>query len=250
MHAKMLAALTLAVIASNPAAAQDLADTCHASSSYDLTVSAQTLLFDRADPAPRRIELREGKLAIDGVGVRVNTEEGDRLALFEREVRTLLPQVRKVGALGVDLATQAVHAETAPLDLSADTQAELQHRLAAHAADLKRRIASSRSTHDWQGGAFDRYADDIATDILPLLAADLATQAVSAALGGDLDAAAALRDRAAQLANGLPARVEKRMQALRPQIQTLCPSIHRLYELQRDVRGPGGRPLGLLQQTR
>ncbi|MEO5558671.1 MAG: hypothetical protein ABIO49_02870, partial [Dokdonella sp.] len=96
------------------------------------------------------------------------------------------------------------------------------------------------------GDVIERYATDIAADIAPLLAADLGQQAIAAALEGDVDAAAALRDRAADLNDNLRPRLERRMQALRPQIEALCPSMRRLYELQRGVRGPNGRPLDLL----
>lgn len=250
MPLKFFPAAMLALAANSAAQAQDLASTCHASSSYDLTLAPDALLFDRAAPTPQRVELHAGKLAVDGANVRINTEDSDRLALFEREVRTLLPKVRAVAQNGVDLALRAVRAETAELDLDAQSQADIERRLALHGAQLKQRIATSVSTHDWQGDAFDRYAEDIAADIVPLLAADLATQAVTTALGGDLDAASTLRDRAAQLPGDLRPRLERRMLALRPQIQSLCPSIQRLYDLQRDVRGANGRPLGLLQMER
>lgn len=247
MRAIVLSAVLASLAASSIAPAQDLASTCHASSSYDLTLTPRALLFDRADPPPRRIELRDGSLVIDGAAVHLHAEDTDRLALFEQELRALAPRVRRVGASGVDLATQAIRAEAATLDPSADTQAELDRRLATHAAELKQRIGTSTSTHDWQGAAFDRYTDAVAADIVPLLAADLGTQAVAAALGGDLEAAASLRDRAANLADGFPARIQRRLQALRPQIEKLCPAIAHLYELQRDVRGSNQRPLGLLQ---
>jgi hypothetical protein len=62
-----------------------------------------------------------------------------------------------------------------------------------------------------------------------------------------MQAAASLRDRASDLATQLRPRLERRMQALRPQIQALCPSIRRLAELQQGVRGANGQPLNLLQ---
>ena len=238
--------VTLACAATAHAQAQDLAGSCHASSSYDLTIAPDSLLFDRAGPAPRRIQLEDGKLGIDGASLRLNTEDRDRLALFEQQLRALVPKVRGVAVNGVDLAIKAVRAETATLGVSADTQAQLDAKLAARGAEIKRRIAASTSTHDWQGDPFDRYADDIAEDIAPLLAADLAQQAVAAAVNGDFDAAASLRDRAADLTAGLQPRLQRRMQALRPQVQALCPAIKRLHELQRDVRGANGRPLDLL----
>lgn len=237
----------LLVLASVDTAAADLAETCRASSSYDLTIAADSLRFDRASPQPMRIELRDGKATVDGAALRLNAEDTDRIALFEHELRALVPKARAVAGSGVDLAIRAVRAETASLGLSEDTRRQLDARLTARAGELKRRIAASTSTHDWQGDAFDRYADDIAADIGPLIATDLGQQAISAALEGDLDAAATLRDRAAGLGGDMQGRLERRMQALRPQIQALCPAIERLYELQRGVRGKDGRPLALVE---
>lgn len=236
----------LALAASAPVPAQDFATLCHASSSYDLTVTPDALRFDRSTPAPRRIELHGGQLRVDGVSVRVSREDADRLALFEHDLRALVPKVKAIAVDGVDLAIQSVRAETATLDLGADTQAELAGQLAAHGAELKRRIAGSASTRDWQGDAFDRYAADLVADIAPLLVADVGQQAVAAALAGDLDAAASLRDRAAVLGTRLRPRLERRMQALRPRLEALCPSLRRLQEVQNGVRGANGRPLDLL----
>ena len=93
----------------------------------------------------------------------------------------------------------------------------------------------------------DQTMNQIAADLVPLLAADLGQQAINAALNGDLQTAASLRDRAATLATDLQPRLQQRMQALRPQVEALCPSIQRLAELQQGVRGSNGRPLNLLQ---
>jgi len=86
--------------------AQDLAATCHASSSYDVTLKADNLLFDRAAPAPFHVELQQGALRTDGAAVRLNAEDQDRLALFERELRALAPGVRTVAQSGVGMAGQ------------------------------------------------------------------------------------------------------------------------------------------------
>lgn len=226
--------------------AQDPRDTCHASSSYDLSVGAEALLFDRAAPAPRRIEIRAGRLRIDGAARALNTEDGDRVSLFESGVRALLPRVRQVATHGVDLAVEALRAESVQLGLRADTRAELRQRLDRHAADIKRRIAASHSTHDWQGEAFEREVDAIVADVLPLIAADLGQQAIEAALDGDLDTAASLRDRAGDLAGELQPRLQQRMHVLQPEIEALCPAIRELHALQLGLRGSDARPLHLL----
>lgn len=227
--------------------AQDLSATCHASSSYDVTLKPGSLLFDRPSPAPFHVELQHGALRVDGAVVKLNAEDEDRLAVFERELRELAPRVRTVARNGVDIAAQALRTEADGMGLSADTRAEFNRRLAAQAAELKRRISVSQSTHDWQGDAATEAMNQIAGDLLPLLAADLGQQAINAALAGDLQAAAGLRDRAADLATTLRPRLQARLQALRPQVEALCPSIQRLAALQQGVRGGNGQPLNLLQ---
>jgi hypothetical protein len=247
MRPWLLPVLSLALLTAPPLHAQDLAATCHASSSYDVTLTPDNLLFDRPSPAPRRVVIAHGSLHTDGVTVPLKPEDQDRMTLFERDLRALVPRARMVATHGVDMAAQGVRAEVAGLGLSADTQSEFDRRLSRHASELKQRIAVSQSTHDWQGDIAQQYANQVANDLLPLLAADIGQQAINAALAGDMQTAAGLRDRASSLATELQPRLQQRMQALRPQIQALCPQIKRLAELQQGVRGSNGQLLNLLQ---
>ncbi|MEP7185424.1 MAG: DUF2884 family protein [Rhodanobacter sp.] len=230
-----------------PLHAQDLAATCHASSSYDITLKPDSLSFDRPSPAPFHVEMQGGTLHTDGQAVSLNAENQDRVVLFERQLRALVPQVRSVARHGLEMAVQGIRAEADGMGLGGDTRAELESRLNTHADELKRRIAASQSTHDWQGDFADQTMNQIGADLLPLLASDLGQQAINAALAGDLQTAASLRDRAASLATELQPRMQQRMQALRPQIQALCPAIEKLAALQQGVRGSDGKPLNLLQ---
>lgn len=239
---------SLILIAAMPVLhAQDLQAACHASSSYDLTVKPDSLMFDRPQPAPFHVQVADGSLHTDGKAVRLGPEDQDRLVLFERELRALVPRVRATADAGVDLAVRAVHEEAAGMQLAPATLAELDRRLAAQAAQVKQRIAQSNSTHDWQGDAARQLADRIVGDLAPLVAADLGQQAIAAAMNGDLAEAARLRDEAADLATQLQPRLQRRMQALRPQVQALCPAIRRLADLQQGVRGADGQPLDLLR---
>lgn len=237
----------LALLGTIPAHAQDLATTCHATSSYDVTLRPDSLLFDRPSPAPTRVELQADSLHADGIAVALSPAQQDRLSVFERDLRALAPRVRKVAQNGVDMAVRALHAEVAGLGLGADTRAQVDHKLATHAAELKQRIAQSQSTHDWDGNAMQRYADQLTADLMPLVVADLGQQAINTAMTGDLQTAAQLRDRASSLATGLQPRLEQGMQALRPQIEALCPAVQRLARLQQGLRDSKGRPLNLLQ---
>jgi hypothetical protein len=247
MRLRLLFASLILVAALPVLHAQDLAGTCHASSSYDLTVKPDSLLFDRPQPAPFHVLVADGTLRTDGRPVRLDAEGQDRMVLFERELRALMPRVRAVAEAGVELAVRAVHEEAAGMQLAPATLAELDRRLATHASELRQRIAQSNSTHDWQGDAAQQLGDRIVGDLAPLVAADLGQQALAAAMNGDLAEAARLRDEAADLATQLQPRLERRMQALRPQVQALCPSIRRLAELQQGVRGSDGQPLKLVQ---
>lgn len=250
MHLLRSAVAFMLLLTAGSLGAQDLATTCHATSSYDVTLDADGVVFDRVSPAPSRVELRHGSLLTDGAAVRLNAEDQDRITLFERDLRALAPRVRRVAQNGVDMAVQAVRAETASLGLTAETRAELDRRLDAHARELKQRIATSQSTRDWDGDATGQYANQIASDLMPLIAGDMGQQAIDAALSGDLQAAGVLRDRAASLGTELQPRLLRRMQALRPQIQSLCPAIRQLAELQQDVRASHGQPLDLLDMDR
>ena len=246
MRLPALAILSAALLVAGPLQAQQLATRGQASSSFDVSVQPDRLIFDRPAPAPQRLVLRDGQLQADGVPVRLNAEDEDRLSLFERELRALVPRVRAVGRRGVDLAVQALRQEAGGVALSAASRAELDQRLAADAAQLRQRIDSSRSTHDWQGDAAQALGNQIAGDLAPIVAGDLGQQALQAAMSGDLQTAARLRDQAADLTTALRPRLEQRMQALVPQVDALCPSIRRLAELQQGVHDGAGRPLNLL----
>ncbi len=242
-------ALSLLLVAV-PLYAQDLATTCHATSSYDVTINADSITFDRPTPAPTRVKIQHGSLRTDGAAVRLNAENQDRMTLFERDLRALEPRVKTVAQNGVDMAVRAVRAETSGMGISAETQTELDQRLTARASELKQRIAATHSTHDWDGDAFNQYANQLASDLVPLIAGDFGQQAIDAAISGDLQQAANLRDRAASLAPEIQPRLLNRMQALRPQIQALCPAIQQLVELQQDVRDSNGQRLDLIQTGR
>lgn len=227
--------------------AQDVSQVCHATSSYDLTVQPNQVIFDRSQPAPMRIVVGADTLQTDGVSVSLNDEAQDRLALFQQTLRALVPRVKAIAQQGVDLAIQAIEEESNTLNLDAGTRAELQRRLAIQASDLHRRVANSESTHDWHGDAANQYANQVIGDIAPLLASAMGQQAISAAMSGDLQQAAALREQAENLTTSFQPHLQQKLQALRPQIEALCPAIRRLSQLQQGLHDNEGRPLHLVQ---
>lgn len=248
MHKRVIA-LGLGACTCTAAAAADvgeLADTCGASSSYDLDVGARMLGFERAAPAPHRIELAQGRLRVDGLDATPDAATKARLVEFEQGVRALLPRVKRIAADGIDLALAALRDEAAALGLSSTTRADIAGRLERHGADLKRRVAASTGTREWQAEALERELEGLVADIAPLAAADLGQQALAATLEGDFERAGALQAAALDLVDDLEPRLEQRLHPLRARVEALCPELERLHRLQRDLLGPDRQPLQLL----
>ncbi|KJV36121.1 DUF2884 family protein [Luteibacter yeojuensis] len=247
MRAASLAFVVAACFAGG-AAAQDLGTTCNLASTYDLTVRPEGLAFDRADVAPRSVRMHDGNLTTDGSAVSLRPDEQDRVALFESQVRTLLPKVKALASDGVDIAARAVRQEAATAAPGAASSGELDQALNSRVADIKRRIAASQSTKDWQEDAMREYAQEIVSDIMPILTQDVGGEAMQLAMNGDLQGAAALRDRVAGVSNGAQERVAAKVTAaLRPRVQALCPQVRQLGELQSGLHDASGRPLVLLE---
>ncbi len=247
MTARLLA-FAIACFAMGSAGAQDLSTTCRVASTYDLTVQPDALVFERAEVAPRRIRMDDGALEVDGRPLALRPDEQDRVALFERNVRALVPKAKAIASDGIDLAARAVRDEAATAAPGAVASGDLDRALNSRVAEIKRRIATSQSTRDWQEDAMRAYAQEIASDVGPLLTQDVGSEAMQLAMNGDLQGAAALRDRVASVSTGGQARVVARVEAaLKPRIQALCPSVRQLFDLQSGLHDASGRPLQLLE---
>jgi hypothetical protein len=231
------------------AAAQDMSQvSCGVASTYDLTVQTGALLFERPDVAPRSVRMHDGSLSTDGRAVSLRPDEQDRVALFERNVRALVPKAKAIATDGVDIAARAVRHEAARASPGSLSSGELDRALASRVAQIKQRIAASQSTRDWQADAMRAYAQEIVSDIAPLLTQDVGGEAMQLAMNGDLQGAAALRDRVADVSTGGQARVLARLEtALGPRVQTLCPAVRQLVDLQSGLRDASGQPLLLIE---
>lgn len=230
-------------------AAQDMSQvSCGVASTYDLTVRPDALLFERPEVAPRSVRMHDGSLATDGRSVALRPDEQDRVALFERNVRVLVPKAKAIASDGVDIAARAVREEAGRASPASLSSGELDRALAGRVAQIKQRIAASQSTRDWQADAMRAYAQEIVSDITPLLTQEVGGEAMQLAMNGDLDGAAALRDRVSDVSTGGQARVLAKLEtALRPRVQALCPAVRQLVELQSGLRDASGQPLLLIE---
>jgi hypothetical protein len=222
---------------------------CPVRSAYDVTVMPDRLVFERSSGTARRIEMRGGVLSDQGKPIALAAADRDRVVRFERVARSVLPRIRRIGARAVDLMVVAVREEAAATSPKSAANPQLNARLDARAAAFKSRIAQSNSSKEWRGNAFNRYAAEALTDVVPLIGGDLGQQALDATMRGEFSRAAALGERAAGIRSSLEARVRQRLAALQPDMDDLCPALRQLDALEKGVRAPlaDGTRLDLLE---
>jgi hypothetical protein len=227
--------------------AQSLTNVCHVTSSYDLTVTKDRLIFDRKGPAPRYVVMGNDTMQIDGQALQLTSNEQDRINFFQFSVRQLIPRVKAVAQYGLSLASEAVYLDMQDIQLDANARYQVKYSLNKSIGDLQQRIQNSQSTHDWHGDAFNQYANEIVDNIAPIVTEGLGTQIAAATARGDLSKAAELTSRAANLATSFQSDIEQHMQPLQPKIQALCPAVQQLAELQQGLHDSRGVPLDLLE---
>lgn len=248
-HFALIVIVLSGVLLAMTAQARSLDDVCRARSRYDLTVNDAALLFERKRPAGQRLEMRGGRLLVNGLAVALDGRDRERIRAYESAVRALIPRVKALAERGVDLSAAAVREEASHVSPRSAADPKLNARLDARASNLKMRIANSASTKDWQGAAFNRYMAQIVADVVPMIAGDLGQRALELAVQGDLAGAAALTDRAAGLRSSLEARVRDKLSVLEPEAAKLCPSFDWLDALESALtaRLPDGSRLDLIE---
>lgn len=222
---------------------------CTLRGAYDITVTPEALVFERASGTARRIEMRNGVLSDRGKPIALNRADRDRVVRFERAARGVLPRIRQMGAHAVDLMAVAVREEAASTSPNSAANPQLNARLDARAADLKARIAKSNTSKEWRGNAFNRYAAEALGDVVPLIGGDIAQQALDATLRGEFGRAASLGERAAGIRGSLERRIRTRLDMLEPDMEKLCPTLRHLDALEAAVTAPltDGARLNLLE---
>lgn len=238
-------AVLLALSTCGVARAAVVIDACHAGSRYDVTFAPEAIVFER-EGTPRRVELRDTGLFVDGERSVLNAQDTDRVQLLSRELRGLVAPLRSLAQRALDLATGVVRAEARALVADAAIRTELDRRISARAAGLRARIANSRSTRDWQEDALERELDAASADLVPVLASGAGSKALGALLEGDIDAAADTQATALAFGERVQAKIERRIEDLQPQFEAICPDLRRMAELQQGLRDRGGRPLDLV----
>ncbi len=242
-----LVVLVLAASAIPPGAfAAHRFDRCDVGSGYDLQVNPEVVRFRRGDGTPHEVEMQHGELRIDGRNVELSRADRERIAEYEATVRRLIPQVKAIARDATDIAFTAVGEVAEAL---AGRDAALHGRIARLRGDVRAQIDASFEQRPWRDRDFEALVESTVQELVPAIAANVASVAVKAALAGDEAAARDIERRADRLESEIKARVEAHARQIEARAEALCPIVAQLDTLEQrlDYRLDDGRPLDLVQ---
>ncbi len=221
---------------------------CEINSAYDLSIEPERLIFARTGS---EIVFAQGRLYLDGNAVVLSRADSERVAAFEREVRALIPEVRKIATDAVDIAFVALQRVVETFASEAN-RAGFIAELDGMRSEIRTAVAQAQSSRALDESALQSRIEGFVSRIAPRIAGEFAAQAVSAALSGDESAANAIEERANRLEKEIEASVEAPARALESRVNALCPRVEELDRLenQLELRLPNGDPLNLLEVQR
>jgi hypothetical protein len=218
---------------------------CDVESDYSISLERGSLRFEREDGTPARVELRRGRLLIDGEPARLSDADAARIARMLRELQALAPEVLAIALEALDIAFDALsEVANGLLDDSDATRARLAEAHERIEAEL--RAAPIGSLDDRR---LENVVEQTVAELVPTLVAEVVKAALSAAFTGDTAAAQRLEARAERLEREIEARIEPRAEALAARARVVCEQIVELDALEGELeyRLPDGSRLELLR---
>ncbi|QBB69899.1 DUF2884 family protein [Pseudolysobacter antarcticus] len=247
---KIISALAVAstLLFASPLFAHDVTHSCSVHSDYNFNFSDKALSFTNTNAKPRSIELRQGRLFIDGQEQVLSAADQKRIADLESGTRRLLAQVKEIGLDAADIAFDAIESVAVALTATDAKQQETLHRRLAFARDeLRRGIDSRIQGSGWTDADIGQLVESSVKAMLPTLISQVTADAVRIALSGDEAAIKELEARADRMGKDIETKVEARAKVLEQRADALCPQFAQLGEIAAalDVRIDGQRPLEL-----
>jgi hypothetical protein len=215
-------------------------DGCGFHSRYDMQLTAKALLFTLKDPS-RRIEMDHGALRVDGKEVVLSPGDRERIAAFEANVRTLVPQIKAIGRDAAEIAYTAVSEVASAL---AGEHSAVRAKLDRMRSDVRARIDASFESQPFNEKEFEALVESSVKEMVPALVGDLVSVAVQAALSGDEKVAADIERRADRLGDEIERRVETQARQIEARAEALCPQLAQLDRLETNLElrlGDGSR---------
>jgi hypothetical protein len=222
-------------------------DACDFESDFDLRIEPSGLAFHRDGGTPATVEMRSGRLVVDGREIALSAADRARVRRYEDTVRELVPEVKAIALDAIGIATEAVTQVAATF--AGDDGAKSIARLREVGAEMRAKIESSDDTGEWNEAEFEAMVASLTAELVPMVVGDVTAIAIRVALSGDEEAAKELEERAERMERELEARVEKRADELEARAEALCPRVVELdaLESELELRLADNRPLDLLQ---
>jgi hypothetical protein len=223
-------------------------DVCDFESEFDLRIQPQSLVFHRDSGSPETIEMRGGRLLVDGREVALSADDSRRIAHYESEVRALVPEVRAIAMDAVGIAGEAM-TQVATMFAGSNSEKAIR-RMDELTDELEYRISASNDTAEWDNDEFEDAIETLVGELVPMMMGDIASVAIAAVLTGDEEAVERLEQRAERMEKAIEERVERRADELEARAEALCPRVKALDELEDalTVRLADNRPLQLLEK--
>ncbi|HSX62001.1 MAG TPA: DUF2884 family protein [Tahibacter sp.] len=222
-------------------------DSCGLDSDYDVTLDKSGLTFRHEGGKPGIIVMSKGQLIVDGRPLAISDADRARVAEYEATVRALVPQAKAIARDAIDVAYVAVTEVAAAFSSTADSSAT-RNRLAGLRDEFKLRIDDTFEKRPWNEDEFDSLVEKAMGDLMPVVLAEVAGNAIAIALSGDEARAAELEKRAEKLERDIERRIDTQTAQLASRVAALCPMVVKLDSLEDglDLRLADGARLNLL----
>ncbi len=225
-------------------------DSCGLDSDYEVQLSRGGLSFTHHGGKPETIVMNKGELIVDGRHLQLSDADRARIAEYEATVRTLMPQVKAIARDAIDIAYVAVGEVVAAFSGTADSPSTRQ-RLDGMRDEFKQRIDATFDSRPWNEKEFDTLVDKAVGELMPVILAEVAGNAIAIALSGDEAAAKELERRAEKMEHDIERRIDTQTAQLASRVAALCPMVAKLDALENglELRLDEGARLNLLDYS-
>lgn len=244
---RLMIAAALAVAAGS-AYAHNNVEICGIESQYDVSLDANRLLFEKTGVAPAKVEMRRGRLFVDGREIALSDADAARVAKYEATVRALVPQAKAIARDAIEIAFTAVSEVAAAFSGESNASAT-RARMGDIRIGLMSRVNDAFDKRPWHDDEFGEVVESAVKEMMPVIIGEVVGRAVSMALSGDEKGAADLEKRAEQLEKDIESRIDTQTRQLAARAEALCPMIAELgaLEVSLDLRLDGGGRLKLIE---
>lgn len=219
---------------------------CEVESAYDLTVEPTRLVFTQAGRG--EVAFAQGRVYLDGNALTLSPADSNRVAEFERSVRALIPDVKHIAVDAIEIAFTALN-RVIDTFATANNRAALTAELGTMRSEIAAAVDQAQSTTALDDKAFQDKIEAFVSRMAPMVAGELASQAVTAALSGDDAAVKAIEAKADRLEKEIEASVEAPAKSLEARVNALCPRVEALDRIDDalELRLPDGKALDLIE---